>query len=59
MPEKNERGPFSLPRYCMLRGKKRKQENHFFGLVPWANRYNLKFCRTILDTSGIMYRKKH
>ena len=24
MPKKTERGPFSLSRYCMLRGKRRK-----------------------------------
>ena len=37
----------------LLRGTKRK---NLFGSVPWANRYNLKFCRTfgrtILVTSG-------
>ena len=37
----------------MLRGKK----ENLFGSVPWANRNNLKFCRTfgrtILITSGV------
>ena len=51
-------GPFSLARYCMLRGKKRKI---LFGSVPWANRYNLRFCRTfgrtILVTSGVSKKK--
>ena len=32
-------GPFGLVRHCMLCGK-------LFGSVPWANRWNLKFCRT-------------
>ena len=37
----------------MIRGKK----ENLFGSVPWANRYNLRFCRifgrTILITSGV------
>ena len=53
MPKKIERVLFSLTRYCLIRGKKEKK----FGSVPWANRYNLKFCRTfgrtILVTSGV------
>ena len=49
--------PYSLARYCMLRGKKEKpfwfsslgQQVHFGD--------TLKFCRTILVTSGVS--KKH
>ena len=38
--EKNWKGgPFGLVRHCMLCGI-------LFGSVPWANRWNLKFCRT-------------
>ena len=36
-------GTFSLTRYCMLR---RKRKKNFFGSVLWANRYNIKICRT-------------
>ena len=46
-------GPFSLVRYCMIRGKK----ENLFGSVTWTNRYNLGFCRTfgrtVLVTSGV------
>ena len=52
--EKTERGPFSVARYCMLRGK---QEKNLLGSVSWANGYNLKFRRTfgrtILIISGV------
>ena len=50
MPKNSKEGPFILARNCVLRGKKRKS---LFGSLPWANRYNLKFCRTILVTSGV------
>ena len=45
MSKKTERGPYSISRYCMLRGKKKI----CFGPLHRANRYNgefLKFCRT-------------
>ena len=59
--KKLKRGPFSLVRYCMLRGKKEKPfwfsclgQQVQFGIV-------LKFCRifgrTILVTSGVSKKK--
>ena len=42
MPKKLKGGPFSLARYCMLRGKKETR----FGSVARANGYNLKSRRT-------------
>ena len=44
--EKTERGPLvssGIVCYAEI----------LFGSVPWANRGNLKFCRTILVSSGI------
>ena len=54
MPKKTEGGPFSLARYCMLRGKK---GNTFFGSVPWANGYS---CDMIPQNLTIVesFRKK-
>ena len=52
MPKKLRGGYFSLARCCMIPGKK----ENLFGSVPWANRCNLKSCRTfgrtILVSSG-------
>ena len=54
MPKKTERGdPLVSSDNVRYAEKKEKP----FGSVPWANRYNLKFCRTfgrtILVTSGV------
>ena len=52
--EKTERGPFCLVRYCMLRGK-------LFWFSSLGQRVQfgvfLKFCRTILVTSGVSKKK--
>ena len=49
MPKKTERGPCSLARYCMIRGKKEKP-------FLFSSLDNIKFCRTfgrtILVTTG-------
>ena len=60
MPKKLKEGPFGLVRYCMIRGKCMLRD--IVCSVPWANRGNLKFCRTfgriILVTWGVS-KKKH
>ena len=43
MPKKLKGGHFSLARELYVTRKKRK---NLFVPVPWANRYNLKFCIT-------------
>ena len=48
--EKVKVGPFSLTRYCMLRGKKGKTFLILF--AKWLFD-TIKFCRTILVTSGV------
>ena len=54
--QKIEGGPLveknSKVAQCRKKLKRRKRKN-LFGSVPWANRCNLKFCRTILVTSGV------
>ena len=58
MPKKLKGGPFSLARYCMLRGKKEKPFR--FSSVSQHVQFGalLKFCitfgRTILVTLGVL-----
>ena len=55
MPRKTERGPFGLVRYCMLHGKP-----FWFSSLDQQVQFGvfLKFCRTILATSGVSKKKQ-
>ena len=58
MPKKLKGESFSVARYCLLRGKKRK---NLYGSVPWANRYNFVVPEKFVELFWPLqvYRKKH